>query len=68
VPFLALYIIYWGCQSQMSTTWYNQGCQMNLKLGRCSLSLALARYRLVCVFLPTSSNLWAFAGCGGGCE
>ena len=26
-------IIYWGINGQMSTTFFNQGCQMNLKVG-----------------------------------
>ncbi len=40
IPFLCFYIIYWGCQSQMSTTWYNQGCQLDLRLGNFTLPVA----------------------------
>jgi len=30
---LGYYVIYWGIYSQMSTTMFNQGCQMNLRIG-----------------------------------
>jgi len=40
LPFCALYFVYWGCYTQMATTWYTQGCQMNLKLGSFELPVA----------------------------
>src|SRR5205085_2253477 len=39
-PFLAMYIIYWGCQSQMSTTWFAQGCALDLHIGSFTVPVA----------------------------
>lgn len=33
LPFLFVFIAYWGLYSQMSTVFQNQGCQMNLNAG-----------------------------------
>lgn len=33
LPFLFIFIAYWGLYSQMSTVFQNQGCQMNLNAG-----------------------------------
>jgi hypothetical protein len=33
VRFVLWQIIYWGIYAQMSTTFFNQGCQMNLSVG-----------------------------------
>mmetsp|Transcript_34842 Transcript_34842/g.93066 ORF Transcript_34842/g.93066 Transcript_34842/m.93066 type:complete len:478 (-) Transcript_34842:1450-2883(-) len=33
LPVFVILIIYWGINGQMSTTFFNQGCQMNLKVG-----------------------------------
>lgn len=32
LPFLGLFVLYWSVYSQMSTTWFNQGCQMDLRI------------------------------------
>ena len=36
LPVFVILIVYWGINGQMSTTFFNQGCQMNLKV--CVLS------------------------------
>lgn len=33
MPFLGVFVLYWGIYSQMSTAFQNQGCQMDLSLG-----------------------------------
>ena len=33
-PFLGIMVPYWGIYSQMSTAFQNQGCQMNLSIGK----------------------------------
>lgn len=33
LPFLGVFVAYWGIYSQMSTVFQNQGCQMNLDAG-----------------------------------
>lgn len=36
-PYLLYMVIYWGIYAQMSTTFFNQGCQMNLSVGAFSV-------------------------------
>jgi len=33
MPVFFLLVVYWGINSQMSTTFFNQGCQMDLAIG-----------------------------------
>jgi len=39
-PFLGLLVIYWGVYAQMSTTFFNQGCQMDLALGNLTIPVS----------------------------
>jgi len=40
LPFYGYYIVYWGIYSQMSTTFFNQGCEMDLNVGSTTIPVA----------------------------
>ena len=51
-PFLIAMIPYWGIYSQMSTTFQNQGCQMNLDLGTTKIPVsALNMFDTIAILL-----------------
>ena len=51
-PFLIAMIPYWGIYSQMSTTFQNQGCQMNLDLGKTRIPVsALNMFDTIAILL-----------------
>ena len=51
-PFLIAMIPYWGIYSQMSTTFQNQGCQMNLNLGSTKIPVsALNMFDTIAILL-----------------
>ena len=40
MPVFVLLVVYWGINGQMSTTFFNQGCQMDLHLGSFTVPVA----------------------------
>ena len=40
LPIFASLVVYWGVQGQMATTFFNQGCQMDLRLGGATVPVA----------------------------
>lgn len=59
-PFLGLLVIYWGVYAQMSTTFFNQGCQMDLALG--SLTIPVSALNLfntvgIIILIPVLDKL-----------
>ena len=55
MPFIALFILYWGIYAQMTTTFFNQGCQMNLTVAGIQFPIAalnLFDAGIIIIFVP----------------
>lgn len=52
VPLLAIQVPYWAVYAQMSTAFQNQGCQMNLSLGKAQIPIsALSMFDTIAILL-----------------
>ena len=55
MPFISLFILYWGIYSQMNTTFFNQGCLMNLNVAGIQFPIAalnLFDAGIIIIFVP----------------
>ena len=62
VPFVFLFIVYWACYNSMNTTFYNQGCAMDLSLGSYTIPIAainLFDTLIIMILIPTFDS-WLF--------
>lgn len=60
LPVFALLVVYWGINGQMSTTFFNQGCQMNLTVGSFVVpvaALGLFNTAIIIILVPVFDQL-----------